>query len=395
MSVTRVCDNVYSVGVQNPGLRRFDIVMESKYGTTYNAYLITGNKTVLVETVHSNFADEYIYNLQTLVDIASIDYIVMNHTEPDHSGTLERLLELNPSIEIVCTVAAKNNIKNILNRDFNCKVVKDGDKLDLGCCELEFMIAPLLHWPDSMFTYYKNENLMFTCDFLGAHFCEPQMFDTDIRYFDKYLGEFRYYFNGIFGPFKPNVRFGLTKLENLDLHFVCPSHGPILTSTIKDRMADYSKWAAEEEKKTKKAVIAYASAYGYTKMLAEAAKQTFEANGIDAVIMDIVEEPLNNVASEIASADALLVGSTTINRDAPKVVWDMLSSIDAINVKGKPALAFGSYGWTGEAVKMINARLKDLKYKVLGEGHRTIFKPSDNDIEEMKNYVSELINEMK
>lgn len=395
MSTQRICNNVYSVGVQNPSLRRFDIVMESKYGTTYNAYLITDKKTVLIETVHNDFADEYIYNLQTLIDMNSIDYVIMNHTEPDHSGTLAKLLDINPNIEVVCTIAARNNLKNILNRDFNCKVVKDGEKLDIGSTELEFRVAPLLHWPDSMFTYYKPEKVLFSCDFLGCHFCEPQMIDTSIHCFDKYLIEFNYYFNGIFGPFKKNVLFGLDKIKDLNIDYICPSHGPILTDTISDRLDDYYNWSKCEVNSQKKVAITYASAYGYTKELALAAKEVVEENGLQAILLNIVEEPLSKVNAEIALSDALLVGSTTINRDAPKIVWDMLSGIDAINTKGKPAGAFGSYGWTGEAVKMIDSRLSSLKYKVIDDGFRVIFKPTSKNIDDMKEYTKQIIENIK
>lgn len=395
MSVKRICDNVYSVGVQNPSLRRFDIVMESKYGTTYNAYLITDKKTVLVETVHNSFCENYLYNLQTLIDINTIDYVIMNHTEPDHSGTLAKLLDLNPDLEVVCTAAAKNNLKNILNRDFNCRVIKDGDIMDIGSTELEFKVAPLLHWPDSMFTYHPAQKVLFSCDFLGAHFCEPEMFDTDIHYFDKYLREFEYYFGGIFGPFKPNVLSGLSKIENLEIEYVCPSHGPVLTSTAADRISDYKRWATPQENRDKQAVVLYASAYGYTRSLALAAREAIEESGIKAVAIDIVEEPFDEVMAQVAVADALLVGSTTINRDAPKIVWNVLSSIDAINTKGKPAGAFGSYGWTGEAVPMINRRLADLKYKPVGEGFRAVFKPSQKDLEGMKRFALEVVQKIK
>ena len=208
MSAIKLSDHVFSVGVMNPSLRVFDIVMEAKFGTSYNAYLITDKKTVLVETVHSDFFDEYLYNLQCLIDIGQIDYIVMNHTEPDHSGSLLRLLEMNPDITVVCTAAAQKYLKGITNRDFNCMVVKHGDTLDIGSGELQFVVAPLLHWPDSMMTYLREDEVLFSCDFLGCHYCEPTMLDENIRYEKEYLEQFAYYYAGIFGPFKPYVLAG-------------------------------------------------------------------------------------------------------------------------------------------------------------------------------------------
>lgn len=396
MSAIKISDNVYSVGVQNPGLRVFDIVMESKYGTTYNAYLITGQKTVLVETVHNDFFDEYLYNIECLVDLQAIDYIIMNHTEPDHSGSLARLLEINPNIEVVCTGAAQKYLKAITNSDFKCRTVKNGDTLDIGGTQLQFIVAPLLHWPDSMMTYYPDDKVLFTCDFLGCHFCEPAMMDNQLHYPDKYLEQFAYYYGGIFGPFKPYVLAGLDKIKDLPLEAVCPSHGPVLVEGIADRIADYRAWSTPKPKQGKTAVIVYASAYGYTKNLAEAAKLAIESStDVKADVIDMVFTPLAEVAERIEAADALLVGSCTINRDAPKVVWDVLSCIDAINTKGKPAGAFGSFGWSGEAVPMMASRLAQLKYNFVGEGYKVNFNPDEEALSAMGEYAVEVVSKIK
>lgn len=388
MSIVKLSDHVYSVGVLNPSLRVFDIVMEAKYGTTYNAYLITGQKNVLVETVHAEFFDEYLYNVQCLVDLPSIDYIVMNHTEPDHSGSLQKLLELCPNSTVVCTAAAQKYLKAIANRDFPCKVVKHGDTLDIGGMSLEFVVAPLLHWPDSMMTYLPEDRVLFSCDFLGCHFCEPSMLDENIRYQDAYLGEFFYYYQGIFGPFKPYVLAGLDKIEGLDLDVVCPSHGPVLVEGVRERMADYRRWSAPAPAGPKKAVVLYASAYRCTQLMAEAACSAVnERTDVQAECVDMVKTPLAEAASKANEADVLLVGSCTINRDAPKIVWDVLSSIDAINSKGKPAGVFGSYGWSGEAVPMMKDRLCALHYKVAGDGVTVNFMPTQEDLKAMGDYA--------
>ena len=216
MGITKISDNVYSVGVINPSLRVFDIIMESKYGTSYNAYLITGKKNVLVETVHEDYFEEYIYNIGCLVDISNIDYIIMNHTELDHSGSLTKLLEINPNITVVCTPAAEKYLKSITNIDFKCKTVKHKEKIEIGQnSNIEFIVAPLLHWPDSMMTYFENDNILFSCDFLGAHFCEPSMLEKNIHYKKEYLNEFKYYYDCIFGPFKSYVLAGLDKIKDL------------------------------------------------------------------------------------------------------------------------------------------------------------------------------------
>ena len=396
MGIERISENVYSIGVINPSLRVFDIVMQAKYGTSYNAYLITGKSNILIETVHSDYFDEYLNNLRTLVDVEDIDYIVMNHTELDHSGSLKKLLEINPKITVVCTTAASKYLKNILNSDFNCKIVKDNDVLSFGDKSVEFKVAPLLHWPDSMMTWFEEDKVLFSCDFLGCHFCEPTMLYENIKYKKEYLGEFRYYYDGIFSPFKPYVLKGIEKIKDLDIEYVCPSHGPVLTKDIKDRINDYKVWSTPQDKSEKNIVIIYASAYKCTKLMAEAAAQEIrDKSSVNVKLYDMVVSPVDVIAKEIAECDAIMVGSCTINRDAPKVVWDVLSSIDAINTKMKPAGAFGSFGWSGEAVDMIKSRLTQLKFNFIGEGVKANFMPNENDIEKIKKYSIEIINKIK
>ena len=232
MSAIKLRENIWSVGIQNPALRVFDIVMESKYGTTYNAYLVTGGeKTALIEAVHKDYFDELVRNVEEVMPIEKVDYLIMNHTEPDHSGGVRALLDRCPNLTVLCSASAKKFLSAISNEEFPCRVVKNGDTLDLGGKTLTFISAPLLHWPDSMFTWDEADKTLFTCDFLGAHFCEPSMVDTGIHavYRRAYEGELRYYFDCIFGPFKPAVLDGLDKMP-AEAELVCTSHGPCLTT---------------------------------------------------------------------------------------------------------------------------------------------------------------------
>lgn len=380
----------------NPSLRVFDIVMEAKYGTSYNSYFITGEKNIVIDTCHNDFFDEYINNLQSITDLDKIDYIIMNHTEPDHSGSLRKLLNLNPKIKVICTTPGSKYLKQITNLDFDCTCVKDGDTLDIGEANLKFIVAPMLHWPDSMMTWFEDEKVLFSCDFLGAHFCEPTGFDTAIHYKDAYLDEFKYYYQGIFGPFKQYVISGLDKIKNLDMKAVCPSHGPILTETIQARMDDYYRWSKNNSNEDKFIAVLYASAYGFTKKLAEASEESINSMGnIKAELIDVVSTPMEKIVEKISKASGIIVGSCTINRDAPKIIWDVLSSIDAVNSRGKPAGCFGSYGWSGEAVGMILGRLKGLGFKVKENGVKANFMPTDKDIENIKNYSKEIATSIK
>lgn len=396
MSVTPITENVYSVGVMNPSLRVFDIVMESKYGTSYNAYLINDKKTALVETVHLDYFDEYLYNLGQLTDIGTIDYLIMNHTELDHSGGVLKLLELNPKMTIVCTMAAKKYLSAITNTEFNCMTVKNGDEIDLGNGKVKFVVAPLLHWPDSMMSYYEKENVLFSCDFLGAHFCEPEVKDEYIKYKKEYLQEFEYYYNGIFGPFKPYVLAGLDKIADLEPVAICPSHGPVLVEGIKDRIADYKRWSTPAESTGEKTVaVLYASAYGCTKIMAEKAAEQLTGDGIKATVIDMVKTPVSECASAIMKSSGVMVGSTTINKDAPKVVWDVLSSLDAINIKKKPAVVFGSFGWSGEATPMMYDRMKGLGFNMLSQPIKVNFMPAECNVTEITAAAKEMAESLK
>lgn len=372
-------ENIYYVGVMNPGLRVFDIIMETKFGTSYNSYLVKGEKIALIDAAHSNYAEDFIENITEVADLKDINYIIVNHTEPDHSGNLVKLLEINPDIEVVGSTAAIKNLGGIMNREFKNRVVKDKDTLDLGNgLIMEFIIAPNLHWPDTMFTYLPSRKVLFSCDFLGTHFCEPRILDTKVKDLDDFKAEQLNYFNCIFSPFKSFVRSGLKKIETLDIDMVCNSHGPVLTSLIKETVQSYYDWS-EPEERGNDAAIFYVSAYGYTKKMAEILENSLKTNGIRAVSYDIIKHDINYLAVAMNQAGAVLFGSPTINRDALKPVWDMIAMTEAIGVKNKPAMVFGSYGWSGEACKMLVNRLNDLKYHVINDGIRVVFNPTEED----------------
>ncbi len=386
MSAIKLRENLWSVGVLNPTLRVFDIVMESKYGTSYNAYLLTGEKNVLIETVHTDYFDEYVENIRQIIPLEDVDYLIMNHNEPDHSGSVAKLLEICPKLEVIATKAGKKHLQDITNLDLNCRTVAAGDTLDLGDRVLEFIPAPMLHWADSMFTWDSKGKTLFTCDFLGAHFCEPTMLDKNIHAKEAYEGEFAYYYAGIFGPFKPSVLAGLDKMP-ADVELVCPSHGPCLTETIGKAKELYRTWSTPAPKTQRTAFIVYASAYGCTRTLAEAAAKALEGEGYAVTVADVTVEPYESCVKLAHEADVLLVGSPTINRAAPKAVWDVLTSIDPINLKGKAAGAFGAYGWSGEAAPMLHTFLKGLRYAAPEAPFRVFFTPTQADLDAMADYA--------
>ena len=372
-------DDIYYVGVQNPCLRIFDIIMETKYGTSYNSYLVKGEKWALVEAAHETYSREYLENIEEIVDVKEISYVILNHTEPDHTGSLGKLLDLNPDLEIIGTSAAIKNVGAMINRPFISRVVKDQETLDLGNgMVFHFIIAPNLHWPDSMFSYLESREVLFSCDFLGTHFCEPKVLDTYVKKLDKFRDEQKNYYDCIFSPFKPFVLSGLKKIEDLTFDMVCNSHGPILTEMIEETIENYRNWS-EPEVRGKDAAIFYVSAYGYTRQMAEVLEKALNENGIEAKSYDVIKYDMASLAEIMNRSGAVLFGSPTINRDALKPIWDLIAMTEAIGIKNKPAMVFGSYGWSGEGIKMLVNRLTDLKYKLLNDGIKVVFRPTQED----------------
>lgn len=391
MGTLKLTEHIHSVGVLNPAMRVFDIIMVTEYGTSYNAYYVEGeHKRALIECVHGSFREEYLENLASLTDLKKIDYLIFNHTEPDHSGALKGFLELNPNIEVFGTMAAIKNLQEIANVSFNGHQVKDGEVLDLGGVTLAFMTAPMLHWPDTMFTWCKEESVLFTCDFLGAHYCEPRMIDTKVSYPEKYKQAFKDYFDAIMSPFKPYVQKGLARVEQVSPRMICTSHGPILTDSIREAMESYRAWSAPKSPAAKKkALILYVSAYGCTRRIAqEIGAELRENQNFEVEAYDLVGQDVSKYREKIDECDALLLGTPTINRDALAPMWAVAAQIDAIVNAKKPATAFGSFGWSGEGVPMLLERLRGLKLNVMSEGFTAKLVPSEGDLERARAYAA-------
>ncbi|MDD3192550.1 MAG: FprA family A-type flavoprotein [Oscillospiraceae bacterium] len=392
MSANPIANDLFSVGILNPAMRIFDVVMETEYGTSYNSYIVKGSeKTALIETCHLTFFSQYLDNIRQVCDPAEIDYIILNHCEPDHSGVLGRLSQLCPKAQILVSQAGAMYLKNITNNpDLPITVAKDGGKIDLGGKTLQFISAPFLHWPDSMFTWCPEEKALFSCDVLGAHYCEPYLFDVNMAYPAKYEEAFKGYYDAIFGPFPSYVQSGLAKIRALDVQTVCNSHGPVLTRGCRLEWAieRYDEWSRPQKNDVPLIPLFYCSAYGNTGLVAKAL-QTGILEAIpnaDCQIYDVNSFDMGFLQGLLNRSNAFGVGSPTINADAVAPVWNLLSHVDAINNRKRPVLVFGSYGWSGEAVPNLIARLKGLKSNVFEEGFRTIFVPSDGELQNAREF---------
>lgn len=374
-----VTDNIYWVGSLDYDIRTFDVVMYTEYGTTYNSYIVKGKeKTALIEAAKDKFFDEYLNRIKNVIEPDKIDYLIVDHTEPDHTGAIEKFLEINPDVTIVGSASAIKFLKEITNRDFKNQIVKDGDTLSLGDKTLKFIMAPFLHWPDSMYTYIEEDKTIFTCDSFGCHYCDENVFNDKIE--GDFYESYKYYFDCIMGPFKEHVLNALNKIKDLDIKIICPGHGPVLRKDIDKYLELYKQWS--QVKKTNNVIIGFVSAYGYTKQIAEKISEGVKSSGINTKIYDLETADKNEVLSEIYLSKGLLIGSPTIVNDALPPVWNILSSLNATINKGLVTGAFGSYGWSGEAVPNIESRFKQLKFKIPVSGLKINFKPSESQLKE-------------
>ncbi len=380
--VLKVTNDVSWVGVLDRDIITFDIVMETKYGTSYNSYFINATKKTVVETVKEKFWDSYLAKLRQVVDPSEIEYIITDHTEPDHSGCISRLLELAPNAEIVGSGNAIRYLRDLLGFDFRHRIVKDGQMLDLGNKTLQFISAPNLHWPDSMITYLQEDKLLFTCDIFGAHYCNEGVFDDAVGNFDD---AFKYYFDVIMKPFSRFILQAIAKIKPLEIDAICTGHGAILRKNWKKYVSLTEQYALEalQNPKPNRVFIGFVSAYHNTGIMAEKIGEGLkQAGDIEVDLCDLETTDLQTVEQKIIEASAIILGCPTFNQNILLPVYQVFALINPIRDKNKLAAAFGSYGWSGEGVKIMNSMLGNLKLQLFDEGLMVKFKPH-HDVQAM------------
>lgn len=384
-----ITSDVKWIGVLDYDIRTFDIVMHTSYGTTYNSFFINAEKKTIVELAKEKFSETYLAKLKAVTDPADIQYIIVDHTEPDHSGSLKLLLNLAPSATVVGSGNAIRYLQDIVNMPFKSLIVKDGDTLDLGNKTLRFIAAPNLHWPDSIYTLLVEDKVLFTCDSFGAHYCSSELFSD---FSDEYEATFKYYFDVIMKPFSRFILRAIERIRPFDIDVICTGHGPIHREYIK-KAIDLSVQYAEEymkltlDRSHRNIFIAYVSAYGYTKEAAELIASGIPQN--EDIVIDIMD--IENVSSEelddkLTWADGILVGSPTINQNTFLPVYKLFAMINPLRDRGKLGGAFGSYGWSGESPRIILENLRLLKLNVFEESAAFKFFPGGSKEKELKEF---------
>ena len=383
MNSLKLNDSLYWVGVLDQDLRVFDIIMHTEFGTTYNSYVLKGSeKTALFESAKGVFFEDYLQTVTQITPVENIEYIIVDHTEPDHAGSIEKLLEINPNIKVVGSATAITFLKHIVNRDFYHVVVGDGDSISLGDKTIRFYSVPNLHWPDTVYSHIEEDNVLVTCDSFGSHYAHEGILRSTVTDYEGYMRATKYYFDNILGPFKQPYMADALRLvrETLKPTLICPGHGPVLDSDLEDLYEKYDAWCQVDAPTGKKVVIPYVSAYGYTGQLAEKIMEGLAASGdFDVKSYDLVTADKAEVLAELAGADGILLGSPTILQEALNPIWDLTINMYPPIHGGKFAAAFGSYGWSGEAVDHLTQRLEQLNMKVM-KGLKVRLKPNETDL---------------
>ena len=359
-------------------------------GSSYNSYLVRDQKTVLIDTCWLPFDKEFVANLEREINLEQIDYIVMNHNEIDHSGALPALMERLPNVPIYCTKKGEGIIRGHYHKDWNFVNVKTGDALDLGENKLVFIEAPMLHWPDTMFSYLTGEHILFSNDVFGQHYASEELFNDNVPAEIVYAEALKYYTN-IITPYSPMVTRKIKEL--LDMHvpvsMICPSHGILWRDNPMQIVETYQKWAADYQEN--QITLIYDTMWNSTRRMAECIAEGIREEDPDEVIKlyNSSKEDKNDIATEVFKSRAILVGSPTINYGFAYSTGGIMELIRGLKFKKKKAAAFGSYGWSGEAVKEITEMLKGAGFAIVNDGIRCQWVPDEAHLEECRAYGRE------
>ena len=388
--VTELKKGVYWVGVVDWGLRQFHgHELSTHRGSTYNAYLIRDEKTVLVDTVWGPFQDQLIENIREVIDPATIDIVVANHAETDHSGSLPAVMRHAPNATLVVSKRGAESIEGHYHQPWDFQVVGTGDTIAIGQNELVFVEAPMLHWPDSMFTYLTGHNILMANDAFGQHYATAFRFNDQVSREELYEEALKYYVN-ILTPFSDRVGKKIDEVLGLGLpvDIIAPSHGVIWRDDPLQIVEQYQQWAAQEPEP--RAVILYDTMWHGTERMAQAIGQGLGEVGVDHKIIHAAVTDRNDALVEVFRARTIVIGSPTVNNGVLSTLTPILHDMKGLKFKNKLGAAFGSYGWSGEAVKLIAKHFEECKIPVVREGIRCKWQPRARDLEACRAFGREL-----
>ena len=379
MKPKEIAKGIYDVGATDWNVRDFHGFSTDR-GTTYNAFLVVDEKIALIDTVKKEFSDRMLEKIAAVIDPRDIDYVISNHTELDHSGGLPDLLRrIGKEVPVYCSKMGQKNLSRHFREDFDLRAVEDGEELSLGRRTLQFFETRMIHWPDSMFTYLREEKILFSSDAFGQHYAGPEKFDDQIG--EAIMPHAKKYFANILLLYAPLVKGLLDKISKMGLKIdmICPDHG-ILWRKQPDKIIDaYGRWCLQEPEN--RAVVVYDTMWHSTEMMAEAIVAGLESEGIPAMPMHLRRCHRSDVMTEVFDARAIIVGSPTLNNGLFPTLGDFLSYFKGLRPKNKLAAVFGSFGWSGEATKLIRDELAGLDLELVAEPLKIQYVPDQKGME--------------
>ena len=379
MEPITIAKGIYDVGVTDWNIRDFH-GYSTDLGTTYNAYLIVDDKIVLVDTVRKEFSDQLLDNISRVVDPKKIDFVVSNHTEMDHSGGMARVMHrIGEDKTIYCSKMGHKNLARHFRQKWNYKPVTNGEELSLGNRTLKFLETRMIHWPDSMFTYLMEDQILFSSDGFGQHYAGPEKFDDQIG--DEIMYHAKKYFANILLLYSTHIQKLLDKVLDLGLEFkmICPDHGVIWRKDPSKIVDAYVRWCRQEPKK--KAVVVYDTMWHSTEKMANAIASGINREGVPAKPLHLRKWHRSEIMTEVFDAKAIVFGSPTLNNQLYPSLADIFTYMKGLKPLNKIGAAFGSYGWSGEAVKMINKELEAMKFDIIDPGVRIQYIPDSDSLE--------------
>ncbi len=377
----QISKNVYWVGAIDWDIRNFHGYSTDR-GTTYNAYLIMAEKVTLVDAVKVNFRDELLARISSVIDPEKIDYIISNHAEMDHSGCLPDIIDIVKPEKVFASVKGVEaldlhyGLKNITP-------VEDEGEIDLGNMKITCLETRLLHWPDSMVSYLAEDKILFSQDGFGMHLASNERFDDELDDYVLYYEAAKYYAN-ILLLYSHIAAKVIKRIEDsgMEIETLAPDHGPVWRTKIPWIIDLYKKWSSRDLKR--KAIIVFDSMWDSTRMMARAIEDGLTEGGVHVKVLNATSTSRAEVVTELIDAAALIVGSPTLNNHIFPTVADILTYIKGLKPKGLVGAAFGSYGWSGESVRVLNAWLEDMNVDLVGEGVRVQYVPKADDLEKCR-----------
>jgi len=391
----KVLENIYWVGVVDWNIRHFHGFTYSTHrGATYNAYLIIDKKITLVDTVQHPFAGEMIERIKEIIDPSKIDYIIANHVESDHSGSIKEILKLAPKAKVIGTANCKAGLEKHYFGNWDFQVVKTGDTLNLGKRTLSFLEAPMLHWPDSMFTYIEKDALLLPNDAFGQHLATSKRFDDEVDQ-NILMEEAAKYYANILWPFSTLVTRKIEEVQKLGLKIdmIAPSHGIIWRSDPMKIVKAYLKWASGEAKK--KVLVVYDTMWESTEKMAKAMLEGISSEGVEAVLYRLPFSDNGDIIAELLESKGLLVGSATINNGVLPTVAPFLREMEGLRPRNKLAAAFGSYGWGGGATGTIEKALKNAGMELVAPAMTVKWVPDKDELQKCYEYGKEFAKKIE